>query len=1078
MCAARNTTTRSLTRARPLRRELLCHGLRGDDTTARAGGPSGGSATVELLAWGGGYHGQLGVKLHSNKKSLNRGQVIDFPDGEEPRHVACGGSFSAVVTSSGRVYTWGMGKEGQLGYSLTAVSGQQPEPKLVDGLGSVQIMAIACGREHTLVLSFSGEMFSWGSNKYGQLGHGDHHNMATPRKLEVEKSGGGTLLFDQIATGDQHSASLSKGGNLYTWGNGVYGQLGHGELPRRGPDIVSPKLVERLRTIKCRSVSCGSSQTSVITTDSHQVYVCGAVEKYAAAESAAQRSITTCQFVYTPVLLDIKPEVQQVAGGKSHLLVLTRDGDVYTVGSGGSGQLGHGKRADLITPRLVLQGKKIFHVAAGRYHSVAITSHGSMFTWGSGEHGQLCHGVDEEETIPRVVDSLLHRALLKASCGEHHTIALCTAPIEDSDSQLSPDMVVWRFHEHEEYEMKHEQALKSPTGVTRKHLQKVQDMVRTLINTYEQITKQAVAVSEAELEPEAEDGSAPSQAVAPVASEEDTVVPLEVAKDNVMKKVLGSKDAFEQWQTFADSTHRTNERFAMFGGSAGTVEREMTKPETLKESSEHGGMPNVRSRAAKPASARTTSGSAPVSLPPLVSPKPSSQKHGRKPHPPPAEREPKGSSSSSSSGTDIPRNDMYVKLAQLQAAVRKSVNDVVKDDPSRGIEKMERELIAFRDVYSGMEAQRRLRAEETERLRTELQGLDGVTEQDDVKSLLQKADALKVQLQAVRLKYEEEKENREVFEIVIQQLHDELNVQSHRIGDLRTFQREHDLLLERMEARKDAALGQMIETQKEGRKVEAESKALRESLNEHLGGVRKLVQYMERTVSYVTKAAEDRHAKEDEKRKRKIVKLKLKLGDVEARRQKVRQCDQGAADALGTWLQKKFLAITEATGLGVGDVDKIVVRIASRDEVMEDLENSQAVKKRELMELSAAKKKAEQDLIDIRAQFMSERTLQRVDKTRDKLDIASAKTAKPMDQWLKSTATLASFHQLAMTLIQKVDYVTHAGGPDVQPYKTSLDDISLWKPTGMKSENAVFFLNLLAELAQRLELLNKVPDTV
>ena len=53
MCAARNTTTRSLTRARPLRRELLCHGLRGDDTTARAGGPSGGSATVELLAWGG-----------------------------------------------------------------------------------------------------------------------------------------------------------------------------------------------------------------------------------------------------------------------------------------------------------------------------------------------------------------------------------------------------------------------------------------------------------------------------------------------------------------------------------------------------------------------------------------------------------------------------------------------------------------------------------------------------------------------------------------------------------------------------------------------------------------------------------------------------------------------------------------------------------------------------------------------------------------------------------------------------------------------------------------------------------------
>jgi hypothetical protein len=80
-----------------------------------------------------------------------------------------------------------------------------------------------------------------------------------------------------------------------------------------------------------------------------------------------------------------------------------------------------------------------------RYHSVAITSHGTMYTWGSGEHGQLCHGIDGEcptlvpswgyilsyradfllrqranerlrpgdEMIPRVVDSLLHRALLK-----------------------------------------------------------------------------------------------------------------------------------------------------------------------------------------------------------------------------------------------------------------------------------------------------------------------------------------------------------------------------------------------------------------------------------------------------------------------------------------------------------------------------------------------------------------------------------------------------------------------------------------------------------------------------------------
>ncbi len=52
-----------------------------------------------------------------------------------------------------------MGTEGQLGYKLIVVSGQQPEPlQVTRELTSVQVMAIACGREHTLVLSFGGDM--------------------------------------------------------------------------------------------------------------------------------------------------------------------------------------------------------------------------------------------------------------------------------------------------------------------------------------------------------------------------------------------------------------------------------------------------------------------------------------------------------------------------------------------------------------------------------------------------------------------------------------------------------------------------------------------------------------------------------------------------------------------------------------------------------------------------------------------------------------------------------------------------------------------------------------------------------
>jgi hypothetical protein len=150
------------------------------------------------------------------------------------------------------------------------------------------------------------------------------------------------------------------------------------------------------------------------------------------------------------------------------------------------------------------------------------------------------------------------------------------------------------------------------------------------------------------------------------------------------------------------------------------------------------------------------------------------------PKPPPPGDEREGRSGHHGQTVDIPREQMYAKLGELQAAVRKSVIDVVKDDPSAGIEKMEQELIALRDVCSSMEVQRRLRAEEIEGLRTDLDGLRDATTEDEVAPLLETSDALQVQLQAVSLKYAEEKENREVYEIVIQQLHDELNDQVKR----------------------------------------------------------------------------------------------------------------------------------------------------------------------------------------------------------------------------------------------------------------------------------------------------------
>merc|ERR1711939_779294 len=94
----------------------------------------------------------------------------------------------------------------------------------------------------------------------------------------------------------------------------------------------------------------------------------------------------------------------------------------------------------------------------------------------------------------------------------------------------------------------------------------------------------------------------------------------------------------------------------------------------------------------------------------------------------------------------------------------------------------------------------------------------------------------------------------------------------------------------------------------------------------------------------------------------------------------IRTSTAGAAFTLGTWLEMKFATITEQTGFGIADVDTIVGKIATRDEVMAEMHASREEKKRMLKELATQKKKVEQDLVDIRTQYFNERTLHLVDK--------------------------------------------------------------------------------------------------
>ena len=93
--------------------------------------------------------------------------------------VSCGGCHTAVVCSTGRVYTWGSGSDGRLGLPSTA---RKLVPAEVEGLLG-RCISISCGASHTAAVCEDGRAFTWGRGNEGQLGHGTKDQKTVPTEV-------------------------------------------------------------------------------------------------------------------------------------------------------------------------------------------------------------------------------------------------------------------------------------------------------------------------------------------------------------------------------------------------------------------------------------------------------------------------------------------------------------------------------------------------------------------------------------------------------------------------------------------------------------------------------------------------------------------------------------------------------------------------------------------------------------------------------------------------------------------------------------------------------------------------------
>ncbi|XVF64375.1 hypothetical protein PTKIN_Ptkin09bG0164400 [Pterospermum kingtungense] len=339
-------------------------------------------------------------------------------------HVACGVRHAALVTRQGEVFTWGEESGGRLGQGV----GQDViQPRLVESLAFTSVDFVACGEFHTCAVTMAGELYTWGDGTHnaGLLGNGTDVSHWIPKRISGPLEG---LQVASVTCGPWHTALITSTGQLFTFGDGTFGVLGHGDRE----NVPYPRAVDSLSGLRTIAVACGVWHTSAIvevivtqssaSVSSGKLFTWGDGDKNRLGHGDREpRLKPTC----VPALIDYN--FHKVACGHSLTVGLTTSGHVFTMGSTVYGQLGNAY-ADGKMPCLVednLSGECVEEIACGAYHVAVLTSRNEVYTWGKGANGRLGHGDVEDRKTPTLVEGLKDRHVKYIACGSNYSSAIC-----------------------------------------------------------------------------------------------------------------------------------------------------------------------------------------------------------------------------------------------------------------------------------------------------------------------------------------------------------------------------------------------------------------------------------------------------------------------------------------------------------------------------------------------------------------------------------------------------------------------------------------------------------------------------
>lgn len=310
------------------------------------------------FGFGNNDYGQLGIPFMQKHEvsypvCLQTLQVVKLVK------IATGRCHSVCLSNEGQVFSFGYQEFGQLGNGVISKNIEEL-PTRIDRLLKHKLTDVACGLDHTLVLTENGDVHAWGFNQEGQCGDDSATDLDIPTPVK-----GLTKKVTRVFAGLDYSMAVTEDGDFFTWGAGEGLQMANGEKDIKLKPVLSGIPNEKITDMACSGASV------VALTESNAVYSWGVGMTGRLGHGDEEDSPFPRRIAFFD---NLNKRIVQISGRGGNYLALADDGSLYSWGLGLGGRLGNSDELNQYTPNLVsfFRGRKIICIGTGIDHSIVV----------------------------------------------------------------------------------------------------------------------------------------------------------------------------------------------------------------------------------------------------------------------------------------------------------------------------------------------------------------------------------------------------------------------------------------------------------------------------------------------------------------------------------------------------------------------------------------------------------------------------------------------------------------------------------------------------------------------------------